>query len=137
MKADHKDDVSRLQTKAKDLELEVTMKTEENSRLREALDNLWSTCFRFVTRCSLRICEIFNSIGAATEEVDYAPNGASGCLKCVEEELNAFDEVMKGQGDFWAFITSRGTAAIFEKACYTHLKVVNRPNFNISYNDLT
>jgi hypothetical protein len=119
MKADHKDDVSRLQTKTK------------------VLDNLWSTCFGFVTQCSLWICSTFNSVGAAIEEVDYAPNDVPGTLKCVEEELNVFDEVMKGQGDFWAFITSRGTAAIFEKACYTHLKVVNRPNFNISYNDLT
>jgi hypothetical protein len=43
-----------------------------------------------------------------------------------------FGEVMEGQGDFCALVASRGTAAIFEKARCTHLKSVNKPNFDIS-----
>jgi hypothetical protein len=95
--------------------LEVNTKIEENSRLKEVLDSLRSTCFGFVARCSSWICEIFNSVGAAIEEVDYAPNDASGALKWVEEVVNAFDEVMKRQGDFCALIASRGTAAILRR----------------------
>jgi hypothetical protein len=117
--------------------LEVNTKIEENSRLKEALDSLRSTCFGFVARCSSRIHEIFNSVGAAVEEGYYAPNDASRALNWVEEEVNAFDEVMKRQGDLCALIASRGTAAIFEKAGCTHLKDVNMPNFDISSNDLT
>lgn len=134
MKTNHKDDVSRLQTKAKDLELEVNTKTEENSRLREALDNLQNTYFGFVARCSSWIHEIFYSIGASAQGVNYAPNDAPGALKWVEE-VNAFDEVIKGQGDFCALIAARSTAFIFEKAGCTHLRTVNKPNFKISTNN--
>jgi hypothetical protein len=115
LKTNHKGDVSHLQTKAKGLNLETNTKTEENSRLTRALEDLWNT-FGFVARCSTRIHKNFKFVGAAAEEANYASDDGPGALKWVEEEVNAFDEVMKGQGNFCAPIASRGTAPIFEKA---------------------
>lgn len=105
--------------------------------MREALDSLWSTSFGFVARCFSRIHEIFNSVRAAIEEVKQASEYAPGALKWVEEEVNAFNEVMKGQDDFYALVALRGIAAIFEKVGCTHLNAINRPNFDISSNSLS
>jgi hypothetical protein len=54
----------------------------------------------------------------------------------VEGEVGAFDEVMKGQGDFYALVAARRTTSIFEKARCSYLKAMNKPNFNISVDDL-
>jgi hypothetical protein len=43
---------------------------------------------------------------------------------------------MKGQGDFCTLFATHGTTYIFEKAGCTHLKLVNKPNFDISVDDL-
>lgn len=101
------------------------------------MDSLWSTSFGFVARCFSRIHEIFNSVRAAIEEVKQASKYAPGALKWVEEEVNAFNEVMKGQDDFYALVALRGIAPIFEKVGCTHLKAINRPNFDISSNSLS
>jgi hypothetical protein len=80
--------------------------------------------------------EIFHSIGVASKEAKYKPDDLPRVLEWVEKEIDAFDKVMEGQGDFCALVASRGTAAIFEKARCTHLKSVNKPTFNISPYDL-
>jgi hypothetical protein len=49
----------------------------------------------------------------AAEEANYASIDAPGALKWVEEEVNAFDEVMKVQGNFCTLVASRGTVSIF------------------------
>lgn len=67
----------------------------------------------------------------------YAPDDLPGALGWVEGEVDVFGEVMEGQGDFCALVASRGIAAIFEKAGCTHLKSINKPNFDISPVDLT
>jgi hypothetical protein len=93
--------------------LEIKAKTKANSRLKRALEYPWNTCFGFVARCSTWIHNIFNSVGVAAEEANYASVDAPGALKWVEEEVNAFDEVMKVQGDFCTLVASRGTVSIF------------------------
>lgn len=49
----------------------------------------------------------------AAEEANYASIDAPRALKWVEEEVNAFDEVMKVQGNFCTLVASRGTVSIF------------------------
>jgi hypothetical protein len=50
--------------------------------------------------------------------------------------VEALDKVIAGHGDFCALLASRGIAATFLKAGYTHAKIVNRPNFSLSPSDL-
>jgi hypothetical protein len=84
----------------------------------------------------LRLREIFHSIGVASKEAKHTPDDLPGVLEWVEKEIDAFDEVMEGQGDLCALVASRGTAAIFEKARCTHLKTVNKPSFDFPPSDL-
>lgn len=56
---------------------------------------------------------IFLSIGVASEEANYAPDDLPGALRWVEGEVDVFDEVMKGQGDFCALVAAQGTTSVF------------------------
>jgi hypothetical protein len=44
--------------------------------------------------------------------------------------------VIAGHGDFCALLASRGTSATFLKVGCMHVKIVNRPTFNLSSTDL-
>jgi hypothetical protein len=79
---------------------------------------------------------IFNSVGAASEEIHPSVEDIPGAFDHIENEVEALDEVITGHRDFYALVASRGTAAAFIKARCTHAKTVNKPNFNISMSDL-
>lgn len=113
MKTSHNDEVSRLHHEVENLKQKVNMKVEENSKLAEALKNLRDTYFEIVTQCFARLHVIFLSIGVASEEANYAPDDLPGALRWVEGEVDVFDEVMKGQGDFCALVAARGTTSVF------------------------
>ena len=49
----------------------------------------------------------------ASEEARHTHGDLPGALEWVEKEIDASNEVMEGQGDFYALVASRGTAAIF------------------------
>jgi hypothetical protein len=66
--------------------------------------------------------EIFNSVGAALEDAKHSADNIPKVLEWIEKEVNDFDEVMVGHGDFYALVAARGTAAIFAKAACIHLK---------------
>jgi hypothetical protein len=53
-----------------------------------------------------------------------------------KKEINEFDKVMEGHGDFCALVAARGTTNIFAKAGCKHLRDVNKPTFTISPADL-
>jgi hypothetical protein len=93
-------------------------------------------CFNFASQCTARLKNIFNSVGAASEEVNFSAKDIVGALECVEKEVDVLDEVITGHGDFCALVASRGTAAAFIMARCNHAKAVNRPNFSLSSSDL-
>jgi hypothetical protein len=80
--------------------------------------------------------KVFNSIGASAEKFTPSTENISSTFEHIEEEVKALDEVIAGHGDFYALLASRGTAATFLKAGYTHAKIVNRPTFSLSLADL-
>jgi hypothetical protein len=79
----------------KDLKGKVKAEAEKRSKLSEALKLLRDTCSGFAARCSLRLCEIFSSVGEISGEENYS---ADDILKALEfvEKINEFDEVMEG-----------------------------------------
>lgn len=135
-KSNFKDNLNCLGLEAEDLEVKIKTEGEKNLKLTEAIKSLRNTCFGFVSQCSSRLREIFYSVGAASEEVKYAYHDLPRALGWVENEIDVFDEVMEGQGDFCAIVASRGTVAVFEKAGCTYLKSVNKPTFDISSADM-
>jgi hypothetical protein len=60
-----------------------------------------------------RLHEIFNSVGAVSEEKNYSNKDILKALDFVEE-INEFDEVIKGHGDLCALVASRGTTTVFK-----------------------
>jgi hypothetical protein len=48
-------------------------------------------------------------------EKNYSNEDISKALDFVEKEINEFDEVMEGHGDFCALVASRGIVAAFVK----------------------
>lgn len=73
MKTSYDDRVSRLGIEVENLKQNVKKKKENNSKLAEGIKNLRDTCFAFVARCSMRLCEILHSVIVALDEVIYAP----------------------------------------------------------------
>jgi hypothetical protein len=126
-----KDIVSRYDHEAEELKQKVKVEVEKSSKLSKAFRVLRDTCFGFVTRCSSRLREIFNSVGTVLEDVNHSTDNIQKVLEFVEKEINDFDEVMVGHIDFCALVAARGTDAIFAKAGCNHLKNVNKPTFSI------
>jgi hypothetical protein len=79
----------------------------------EAFENLWNKCADFATRCANRLKGIFNSVGAASEEINPSAEDIPGAFDYIENEFEALDEVITGHRDFCALVASRGTAAAF------------------------
>jgi hypothetical protein len=69
-------------------------------------------------------------------EANYYAGNIPKALEFVKKEINEFDEVMVGHGDFCVLVAARGTTTIFAKAGCKHLKNVNKPTFTISPTDL-
>jgi hypothetical protein len=87
---------------------------------------LWDTCYGFAAQCPLRLREIFSSVEAMSGEEKCSIDDITKALEFVEKEINEFDEVMEGHGDFYALVAARGTANIFAKAGCKHLRDVNK-----------
>jgi hypothetical protein len=83
-----------------------------------------------------RLKGVFSSVGASSEDITPSAEDISNTFKHIENEVDALDEVIARHGDFCALLASRGTAATFLKAGYTHAKIVNRPTFSLSPSDL-
>jgi hypothetical protein len=117
-------------------ELQAKSEAEKNTKLQESLKDLRNKCSTFATRCVHWLKGIFSSAGASSEEIAPSAEDIPKSFEHIENEVDAFDEVITGHGDFCALLTSRGTTAAFLKAGCTHDKIVNKPNFSLSPSDL-
>jgi hypothetical protein len=50
-------------------------------------------------------------------------------IKWIEGEIEAFDEVLTGRGDFGACVGARGAISLLEKTGCEHAKAVIQPYF--------
>ena len=80
-----------------------------------------------------RLKDVFHSIGASSDKFTPSTENLPSTLEYIEGEVDALDEVIAGHADFCALLASRGTATAFLKAGCTHGKIVNRPNFSLSF----
>jgi hypothetical protein len=77
-----------------------------------------------------RLKKVFSSVGASSEDITPLAEDIPNTFDHIENEVDAFDEVIAGHGDFCALLASRDTAAAFMKAGCTHAKTVNRPTLS-------
>jgi hypothetical protein len=121
----------------KNFDAKLEAEVEKSSNLQKFLKELQDKCLNFSNRCVQRLKQVFNSVGASSENFEPSVEDLPSTFKHIEGEVEALDEVIAGHGDFCALLASRGTAVAFMKAGCTHGKIVNRPNFNLSLADLT
>ena len=126
----------RFEHETKELKAKVETEAERNAKLSETIKNLRDKYFGFAARCINRLKEIFNSVGATSEEVTSSTEDIPGAFDHIENEVEALDEVITEHRDFYALLASRGTAAAFMKVECNHARAVNKPNFNVSSSDL-
>jgi hypothetical protein len=120
----------------KDFETKLEAEVEKSSNLQKSLKDLQERCLGFGTRCIQRLKQVFNSVGASSENFKPSVEDLPGTFDHIEGEVDALDEVIAGHGDFCALLASRGTTVAFMKAGCTHGNIVNRPNFSLSLADL-
>jgi hypothetical protein len=105
---------------------------EKSSNLQKSLTELQNKCLEFSSRCVQRLRQIFNSVGASCEKFSPSTEDRPGAFEHIKGEVDAFDEIIAGHGDFCALVASRGTTVAFLKSGCTHGNIVNRPNFSLS-----
>jgi outer membrane murein-binding lipoprotein Lpp len=111
----------------KELQAKAEAEAEKNTKRHESLKDLRNKCVDFATRCVNR---------ATTEEITTLVKDIPRAFKHIENEVEALDEVISGHGDFYALVASCGMGAAFMKAGCTHVKVVNKPTFNLLASDI-
>jgi DNA repair exonuclease SbcCD ATPase subunit len=103
----------------KDLQAKAEAEAEKNTKLHESLKDLRNKCANFATWCVNRLKGIFNSVGAAAEEITPSVEDIHRAFEHIENEVEALDEVISGHGDFCALVASRGMAAAYEGGMYS------------------
>jgi hypothetical protein len=131
-----KEKSERFEDERKELQAKSEAEAEKNTKLQESLKDLRNKCLEFATRCVHRLKGIFSSVGASYEEIAPSAEDIPKAFEHFENEVDAFDEVIMGHGDYCALLASHGTTATFLKAGCTHAKIVNKPNFSLSPSDL-
>jgi hypothetical protein len=81
-----------------------------------------------------QIKNAFTSVGAFSAERNFIHGDPDGVLKWIEGEVEAFDKVLSGRGDFCACIGARGTVSLL-LSC-DHAKAVIQPDFSVSATDI-
>jgi hypothetical protein len=74
----------------------------------------------------------FISVGAFLAEQNFIHGDSEGVIKWIESEVEAFDEVLTGRGDFCACVGARGAVSLLEKGGCEHGKAVIQPDFSVS-----
>jgi hypothetical protein len=72
--------------------------------------------------CVKKLKDSFAKVGAYTSEQRFIRGDPEGVIQWIGEEVEAFEEILSGRGDFCAFAGVRGVAAVLEKTRCEHVK---------------
>ena len=71
-------------------------------------------------------------MGAYPSEQKFIRGDPEGVIQWISEEVEAFEEILSGRGDFCALAGARGVAAVLEKASCEHVKVAAQTEVTFS-----
>jgi hypothetical protein len=66
----------------------IKVEAKKNLKLSETLKAL-NKCFSFADQCTAQLKDIFNSVGAMSEEADLSAEDIPGALECIENKLTS------------------------------------------------
>jgi hypothetical protein len=75
---------------------------------------------------------MFASVGAFCSDKKFIRGDTEGAIKWIEGEVEAFDEVLSGRGDFCACVGPRGAVLLLEKVGCEHVKSTIQSKFKVS-----
>jgi hypothetical protein len=108
-------------------------------RVQKNVEELWQAkeeYYNIAMQCSDKLKNAFTSVGAFSTEWNFICGDREGVLKWIEGEVEAFDEILSGRGDFCACVCARGAVSLVEKAECDHAKGVIQPDFSVSATDI-
>jgi hypothetical protein len=85
--------------------------------------------------CVQKIKTSFANIGAYSNEDNFIVGDPEGPIEWINDEAEAFEEVLSGRGDVRAFSGARGIATILEKAGCEHVKILAQAEAAFSIED--
>jgi hypothetical protein len=92
-------------------------------------------CYEKSVACVQKIKTSFANIGAYSNEDNFVLGDPKGPIEWINDEAEAFEEVLSGRGDVCAFSGARGIAAILEKAGCEHVKILAQAEATFSIED--
>jgi hypothetical protein len=78
----------------------------------------------------------FSKVGAFSSEQKFIRGDPNGVIQWINDEAEAFEEILSDRGDFCAFVDARGVVSILEKVGCDHAKAVVQPDFAFSADDV-
>jgi hypothetical protein len=76
--------------------------------------------------CAKKLKYSFAKVGAYSSEQKFIRGDPKGIIEWIDEEAEAFDEILSDRGDFCAFAGARGVASILEKSGCDHVKAATQ-----------
>jgi hypothetical protein len=73
-------------------------------------------------KCVETIKTSFTSVGAYSNEGNFVLGDPEGPIDWINGEAEAFEEILSGRGEIYAFSGARGIAAILERGGCKHVK---------------
>ena len=111
----------------------------ERSRAQKNCDELRASkekCYEISLECTKKLKDNFARVGAYSSEQKFIRGDPDGDVQWISGEVEAFDEILRDRGDFYAFANARGATSILEKAGCEHAKAVVQPGFVFSVDDI-
>jgi hypothetical protein len=100
-----------------------------SARLQKNVDELRESKDRYYEKsldCAKKLKDSFAKVGAYSSEQKFIRGDPEGIIEWIDEEDEAFYEILSDRGDFCAFAGARGVAAILEKTGCEHVKAATQ-----------
>jgi hypothetical protein len=78
----------------------------------------------------------FADVGAYSSKDNFVRGDHEGPIEWISGEADAFEEILNGRGDVYAFSGARGVAAILEKIGCEHVKSLAQTEAALSIEDI-
>jgi hypothetical protein len=85
--------------------------------------------------CAKKLKDSFAKVGAYSLEQKFIRGDLEGVIQWINEEVEAFEEILSDRGNFCAFAGARGVAAVLEKTGCKHVKAAAQAEAIFSVDD--
>jgi hypothetical protein len=92
-------------------------------------------CYEKYLDCAKKLKVSFAKVGAYSSEQKFIRGDPEGDIEWIDDEGEAFEEILSDRGDFCAFAGAQGVAAILEKTGCEHVKAAAQTETVFSIDD--